>query len=178
MCTLDYQQIDALEQDLLEVFRYDLTMILTRLNSKGLIYEFLDMIGQNHLLGGNNYSSVNHNGKILVLGGTDVSPNVLLGIAKKLNIDPNRFEFCLGYDEAKRFDNTRLKGSNKYAVIIVGPMPHKTVGTYGYSSAITAMERDGGYPPVLRAGNNELKLTKTSFRECLLNCIDNHYIAA
>ena len=47
-------------------------------------------------------------GKIVVVGGTDVKEEVLLSIAKNLGIDKNRFEFCLDYKQIQKFDFRRI----------------------------------------------------------------------
>lgn len=181
MCTLNYLQLDALEHDLQDVFEDGgLTEILCNLNRKDKIKEFLELINCENLLGGEHYSSYrNKYGKILVLGEADVKENVLYGIAKSLNIDPERLELKLGYDFAKRFNISNLQYSDKYSVILVGPMPHKTVSSNGFSSAIAAMEQGEGYPTVIRLGqNSELKITKSGFRKCIKSCLDTNLIAA
>ena len=180
MDTLDYKQIDALGQDLKDFLSVNLTAVLTKLNRNGKLMQLLELLGCEDMVGGNYYSSAqNNHGKILVLGESEVKSNALLAIAKGLNIDPSRIELKLGYDFAKRFDIRNLQYSDKYAVVLVGPMPHKTVGSNGYSSAIAAMESIDGYPKVIRLGEKgELKITKTAFRNCISECLQSNLIAA
>lgn len=179
MATLDYKQIDALGEDLKEFLGQNLTAVLTKLNLDGKLMLLLELLGCEDMVGGNYYSSANTHGKILVLGEADVKENVLKGVAKSLNIDPSRIELKLGYDFAKRFDIRSLQYSNKYAVVFVGPMPHKTVSSNGFSSAIVAMEQGEGYPTVVRLGqNSELKISKAGFRKGIEDCLAANLIAA
>ena len=52
-------------------------------------------------------------------------------------------------------------------------MPHKTSGTGDFSSAITRMEQDEGFPPVIRLGSNDLKISKSSFKAALEEAINS-----
>lgn len=60
---------------------------------------------------------------------------------------------------------------------MVGPMPHSTESKGDYSSVISAIENEEGYPPVIRMGKNTLKITKSDFREKLENAIKDQLIA-
>lgn len=180
MATLDCDQIYTLKQDLKDFLDYNLTAVLIKLNRTGKLTQLLELLGCEDMVGGNYYSSAqNNHGKILVLGEADVRSDKLIGVAKSLNIAADRLELRLGYDEAKRFDTRSLRYSDKYAVILVGPMPHKSVSSNGYSSMIAAMEQEDGYPKVVRVGQNgELKMSKSGFRSSLEQCIRENLIAA
>ena len=115
-----------------------------------------------------------HGRKIVVLGGPMTKENHLLGIAKQYGLDKNCFEFCLSYDKAKKYQYHKLKNTEKYAAIIVGPIPHSTTGKGDYSSAIAAMEGDEKYPPVFRVE----KITGASFRSVLNRMLDKKLVAA
>lgn len=112
--------------------------------------------------------------KIVVLGSPMTKENHLLGIAKQYGLDKNCFEFCLSYDKAKKYQYHKLKNTEKYAAIIVGPIPHSTTGKGDYSSAIAAMEGDEKYPPVFRVE----KITGASFRSVLSRMFDRKLVAA
>ena len=55
-------------------------------------------------------------------------------------------------------------------------MPHSTAGKGDSSSAIAEMETRDGYPRVVRLGANELKISKTSFKNALQELINSDYI--
>lgn len=54
-----------------------------------------------------------------------------------------------------------------YRLVIVGPMPHNTAGKVESRSTISEREKGNGYPKVIRLGSNELKITKTNFKQAL-----------
>lgn len=45
-----------------------------------------------------------------------------------------------------------------------------------YGSIITALEQEDGYPPVLRLGENKLKISKTGLKNALKTAITEGYI--
>ena len=118
-------------------------------------------------------------GKIVVLGGSEVKAEKLLGIAKELGFDKSRFEFCLDYEQAEKFNYAKMQYQSQYRLIIAGPVPHKTVGTGRYSSVLSAIRNEPGYPHLeeLRA-NQELKITKSNFKATLLELLETGFLAA
>ena len=60
---------------------------------------------------------------------------------------------------------------------MVGPMPHSGSGKGNYSSIISALESEEGYPPVVRLGSNGLKITKSDFKMKLEEALAGHLIA-
>ena len=110
-------------------------------------------------------------GKIVVLGETDVDESYLLmtAAAGKLGIDKNRFEFCLDYDSIQKYNFRKLQFSDKYRLILVGPMPHSTAGTADSGSVIAEMEKHPDmYPRVIRMmAGSSLKITKSGFKDVL-----------
>lgn len=117
-------------------------------------------------------------GKIVVLGVSEVKEEKLRGVSKELGFtDKDRFEFHLDYDKLKNFNYRKLQWASSYRLVLVGPMPHKTTGSGDFSSAIEAMKSELGYPKVieLRAGN-ELKITKQNFTDTLRNQLDNGFL--
>ncbi len=117
------------------------------------------------------------NGKIVVIGESEIKEDLLKGIAKSLGIDKNRFEFCLSYKGAKSFNYSKMRYNPNYRAIVFGPIPHKTQGTGDYASTIANVENSDGYPRVVRlTSNNQLKITKTNFRAALEDLIKQEYI--
>ena len=56
-------------------------------------------------------------------------------------------------------------------------MPHSGVAKGEYSSIISAIESEAGYPPVVKIGTDGLKITKTSFRYTLKYLLTEKKIA-
>lgn len=117
-------------------------------------------------------------GKIVVIGQTSVKEEELRIAAKKAGIDSSRLELCLEYEAAKTFPYSKLQYAPQYRVVMVGPIPHSTIGTADSSSVIAKMESTEGYPRVVRLMNgNELKITKSNFKQALSELITENYIA-
>lgn len=105
--------------------------------------------------------------KILVLGESKVKLQEFAKIAEKYGISRERLECVLSYAACKRFNCSRLQYSKKYAVVLIGPMPHSTVSKGEYTSTVTALEQGCGFPPVIRMGLNMLKITKKGFERII-----------
>ena len=109
--------------------------------------------------------------KVLVIGETSTSLASLIGIIKRYGISLDRFEFALGYDNAKNYPMDTLKYNSKYCDIFAGPMPHKT-NKMGKCSSILAdiQNHQEEYPKLTKLiACGELKITKQSFEEALRN---------
>lgn len=177
---LDIDELDELEisveRELSAPNR--LMEILSTLNRKGKLDEFLSMIGIENPLNDPDsdiYRPVK-NGTIVVLGGTEVKEKDLAAIGKSMGIEKDRFDFCLDYYETQKYDYKKLQWAPKYSLVMVGPMPHSTAGKDHYGSAVAAMEQIEGYPPVIRLGKNELKITKSDFREKLQMALEKEWV--
>lgn len=134
-----------------------------------------DLIGNNSVSSDDFYDTYK-DGTIVVIGASQVKEHNLLGIAKSLGLSKDRFEFCLDYNEIVKFNFKKMQHKPNYRLVIVGPMPHSTAGKGDSSSAIAEMETRDGYPRVVRLGANELKISKTSFKNALQELIDSDYI--
>lgn len=120
----------------------------------------------------------NKDGKIVVLGASDVDEAHLLITAGKLGIDKSRFEFCLDYDAIQKYNFRKLQYSDKYRLILVGPMPHSTTGKVDSGSAISEMEKHPEmYPRIVRmSAGTTLKITKSGFKAVLESMLREDYI--
>ena len=117
------------------------------------------------------------NGKIVVIGRSEVDKEKLLEIAHKMKINEKRFEFHLEYKDGKNYQYEKLHFDTKYRVIMFGPVPHKTEGNGDYGSIIARLEHETGYPRVVRLQSNEaLKITKSNFKNALKDLIEQDYI--
>lgn len=109
-------------------------------------------------------------GKILVIGHSNVRKRDLRGIIRSMQLDPNRFELVINYQDTKNYSFSKLAYNERYDCILAGPMPHKVKGVEDASSIISKMENeDDVYPPLVRIMNQsgELKITKSSFKRAL-----------
>lgn len=114
------------------------------------------------------FASLRDDARVLVIGDASTSKNDLLKAAKQIGFDPGRLEFRIGYYELRESDVRKLRYSNAYSDIILGPLPHSIALKGDYSSLAARMEQEEGYPNVVRAtANRELKISKSSFAEAL-----------
>ncbi len=106
-------------------------------------------------------------GKIAVIGGSEVSESVLVGIGKTLGISKSRFEFC-DYEGSQKFNYRKMLDNLEYSAVLFGAVPHSAKDKGDSSSIIVEIETRAGYPPVKRLiSGNELKITKSNFRNAL-----------
>lgn len=177
---LDWNELDELEKAMKRELPERLTGILSKLNREGRLDELLSLMGMEDILKDPDTDSYKppKTGTIVVLGGTEVKEKDLAAIGKSLGLGQDRFDFCLDYYETQKYDYKKLQWAPKYSLVMVGPMPHSTAGKDHYSSAVSAMEQMEGYPPVMRLGKNELKITKSDFREKLETALKKEWIIA
>lgn len=145
----------------------------------GELKEYLSRINMLDLypMENTDYYETNPKGKILIIGDSNVKEREIYGIGKKLGLEKARFELELGYNENKNYEYKKLRYNTDYRLILVGPLPHKTIGNEGYSSVITMLEQESYYPKVVRLTNsNELKITKTNLKEALTKEIESGFL--
>lgn len=175
---LGVEELLEIEDSVKEVLDERLEEILTKLNRTDKLEEFLQLIGLGNLIGEPETDTSNKNGKIIVIGSCEVGKETLAACAKKnYGIEKNRFEFFLDYDDAKSFNFKKTRWSDDYSVILVGQMPHSGNAKGSFSSIISAIENQEGYPPVVRVGSNGLKITKAAFKNAMESLIREKKIA-
>ncbi len=129
------------------------------------------------LIGTTKKTSHNKEGIIIVVGKSDVPKEKLAGVAKSLGFEKERFEFNLDFEDGKTYNFRKTLYSDAYSAILVGEMPHSGTAKGNYSSIITALEGEEGYPPVVRVGMKDLKITKASFRTTLEYLLEEGIVA-
>ena len=150
---------------------------ITLANRFGELEELLRSWGFADLLSPSSAYETDKNGKIVVIGASEVKENIILGIIKSFGFDKNRFEFCLDYEKAKTFPYWKLRYNPDYRVVIFGPVPHSSTGKNDSSSVIAEMKNHEGYPRVeVLSGNSSVKITKSNFREVLDRLTYEEYI--
>lgn len=164
---LDYNELLELEETLKAALDENLEHILFQLNRTDRLEELFILLGLEELLGIET-QYIPKDGKIIVIGQSEVKKDVFAAIAKDCGFEKDRFEFYLDYEDAKTFDFKKTQWSSKYSYIMAGPVPHSGKAKGDYSGIITALENQEGYPPVIRLGIEKLRITKTSFREGLM----------
>ena len=170
-------ELSELEDEIMDRIPNDITAILSKLNRTGQLEEFLNMIGMIYLLETENDFYSYRNGKIVVVGGTEVKEEVLLSVAKKLGLDKNRFEFCLDYEAIQKYDFKKMQYAPQYRVVLFGPSPHSGRGKGDSGSIIAELESSKAYPRVIRMqGCHEKKITKSNFKEILMQLIEENFI--
>lgn len=125
---LAIEELSALEDEIMLVLPDRITAILSKLNRSGRLEELLELLGLEDLLEQEQDFYSYKEGKIVVVGGTDVKEEVLLSIAKTLGIEKSRFEFCLDYKQLQKPDFRRMQYAPQYRIILFGPTPHSGHG--------------------------------------------------
>lgn len=172
---LDSEEMDNIYRQVIERIREKM-FLLNRDNDPNVLIQYLKSIDMGDIISNSIYETYK-SGKIVILGDSAIDKNVIYGIAKSLNIDKDRLELNLGYDETIKYNFRKLRYEPTYRVVLVGPMPHSTAGKLKHNSAISEMEQEEGYPRVIRlTAGQELKITKTNLKESLRNLLDENYI--
>lgn len=175
--SLTVEELSELEDKVMEEIPHKITTALIRLNRNGGLEEFLTILDMKDLLEEQQEFYSYKEGKIAVIGGTEIKEGVFLGIAKKLGIDKSRFEFCLHYKQIQKYNFKKMQYALQYRVILFGPLPHSGYGKVGSGSILAEVEKSSAYPRVERlVSGNELKITKSNFRDKLKKLIDEDYI--
>ena len=175
---LEYEELLILEDSLKVYLDDSLGRILSLLNNTGKLEELLYLLQAEHLLKEeSNYQTYKY-GTIVVVGESSVKADQLLGVGKSLGIEKNRFELCLDYEGAAKFNYRKTQYQPTYSLIMVGPMPHSGEAKEDYGSIISAIESEEGYPPVVRLGSQGLKITKSDFKQKLEEVLKKGIISA
>jgi hypothetical protein len=108
----------------------------------------------------------NDKSKIIIIGDTAINENIILGIAKEYGYAKYQIEIHSDYTKIKSRDFDFIKYNSNYIGIIVGPVPHSSKSSGEYSSLLSKLESEQGYPKVSRAlASGALKITKTSLKK-------------
>lgn len=172
LLTLD--EIVVLEEKLLKVFNDDLLNILITLNRNERLKDFLTLVEHpEFIMKSNNSYSYLTNQSVVVLGAFQIKAEDIIKTINKCGVAKDRVELHLDY-YLKGFNIDSLKYSLKHSLILLGPMPHSLKGKDNYSSLISRLETEDGFPPVKRlTADNSLKITKTSIKNEINNALDS-----
>ena len=174
--SLTIEELSDLEDKILMKLPEKITAVLSKLNRSGGLEEFLNTLDMADLLETQQEIYSYKDGKIVVIGGSEVKEEILLSIAKKLGLDKSRFEFCLDYKQIQKYDFKKMQYAPQYRVVLFGPSPHSGHGKGDSGSILAEVEKSPAYPRVERlVSGNELKITKSNFREMLKRLIEDEY---
>ncbi len=165
---LDVDEIVELEERLLSILNEDLYTILLNLNRAEQLGTLLSLLGHSELMEKNDNGYVPLTDRtILILGDTSMNTNDVLKTITILGVPKDRVELHLEY-KPNDFNIDKLKFSFDYSLVLVGPMPHSIEGRNGYTSIVSRMEKEEGFPPVKRLmAGGALKITKTSIKSAM-----------
>lgn len=166
---LNYEELDEIIEEV--------TSRITLANRTGSLEILLKQWGLEKFLPSSSIYETDKNGKIVVIGASEVKENILNGIIKSCGLNQERFEFCLDYTKAKTYAYKKLQYNPNYRLVIFGAVPHSSTGKYESSSVIAEMKSHEGYPRVeVLSSNSEVKITKSNFKELLNRLIDEDFI--
>lgn len=174
---LDVNELSEVEDCIRDAVDTNLEAILSKLNRTGELETLLRLLEIDYLRGKVLEFDRPKDGRIIVIGQSLVGIDILRMVVGKQGFEKSRFEFLLEYEDAKKYDFGKTRYSTAYTAILVGPMGHSGKAKEDYSSIITALEQQDGYPPVYRMGSNELKITKSSFQQALIQLKNDAKIA-
>ena len=172
----DVDILSEIEEDLDKIFDDDLLKILSMLNRKNQLDDFLEMIGHQELIPRKKVFQATKQGSIIVVGYSEVKQKHLEGVIKELGLGKERFEFYLDYDDGISRKVKFWQWNTKISAILVGPMPHSGEAKGDNGSVISALEQEEGYPPVVRLGKNDLCISKSDFKDKLQDLLDSNII--
>lgn len=171
---LSVEQIMEIEEVLIQ----NAEEILCDMNRQGTIDSFLKITGLDYLLEkeeGNAYIP-DKSGKIVMIGDSKISNQVIWGIFKGMGISPDRVILHTDYHKVQKLNYHDMQYNDNYALILFGPVGHSARDKGEYNSIISALEQEDGYPPVLRLGTTKLKILKTGLKHALKTAITEGYI--
>lgn len=161
----------------LEELLDDIRIRIIEANRRGTLEELLAKMGMADLLEAEDKYETYIDGKIVVIGESNVKEEVLRAIAEKAGVDKKRIEFCLDYQATQKYNYSKLYYAPQYRVVMFGAVPHSTTGTKNSGSVIAEMENKEGYPRVVRLmAGDQLKLTKSNFKQAIETLVAEKYI--
>lgn len=181
MQILSNNELIDIEEEICIMFTKHSEEIITTLNRECRLKELLELLKRDDLLSKYyNYNATifSKTGKIAIIGNSTAKKDVLIKIAKDYNISANRLEMCLDYETIKTYQFKKLEYNWDYCLIFAGAMPHKTMGSGDYSSAIQNIKQNyDKYPKLIEIGNGKLdNITKSNFKAALETAVKNGYI--
>ena len=108
---LNVEELFELEENIKEELDDHLTAALSRMNRSEQLEDFLRLLGMEHLLHKESGYEVYKTGKIVVIGQSDVKPEVLLSIAKQLGLDKNVLNCIWNMKMLRNSTSRRCNGS-------------------------------------------------------------------
>lgn len=120
------------------------------------------------------FSDTQKNGNIIMFGASQIKLKDIYGCLKSLGISKNRFEY-VPYNEVTNYNFKNLEYNNNYRLIMIGPMPHSAKGMGDNRSIIEWLTSNQAIAKTIKLDN--LKITKSSFKNAIENEIQSGYLA-
>lgn len=171
------RELCSISQSLSEMTYEDWTPVVIGLNRTGDLPRFLEIINREDLNPRPSGLFFNNQGKILIIGDSELSAMDIAKTCERCGISRDRLELQLEYKDNYNFSHTQY--SQKYSLILVGPLPHMAKGVDGASSIIAKIMTGDGYPPVIKVtdANGNLHISKNSLVNALNAAKEHSYIA-
>jgi len=146
-------------------------------NMKGQLDDLLKLMGMDDLLQPHEETLSFKDGKLLIVGRSEVKEREIRIIADSEGIERDRIECFLEYEGVKTYNFRRLQYNPKYRVVLFGPVPHSGEGKNDSGSIISELESTEGYPRVIRLRSNEqLKITKSNLHDAFRQLKAENYV--
>jgi len=172
---LDYDTSENLLNFAFEEFREKFNLA----NRLGTLEDLLEKCGLDNSLNKyyaecTNYGFCSTPKYVLIGSGSHLKKQDIENVFKEFNISPADIELNIEFDKLKKLKIEKYRDSDEYAHIFVCATQHKTEATKDYSSMITRLEQEDGFPPITRlTANNQLKITISNLREALNNLFNS-----
>ena len=161
--SLEYNELEPIIEKICEKIRTE----ICNANRLDMLDMVLEKYGEESIL--LPYGRQRKGDKVLVLGDLSIKKEDIANLLRRFKLDEKSFEF-IDYDEITNFNFSKLIGNCRYADIFVGPVPHKASGIGNHSSVINYLKSTNEIPAkisVLKDNNDDLKITKKTFRKAL-----------
>jgi len=141
--------------------------LLAKLNRTAELDEFLSLLGVQSAQ--QKQVKTPTKSKILLLGRSQIADNEINKIFQEYGIDTNRVIIQREYNELKKQGFTA--NSDKYDLILLGPIPHKTATTGDAVGTIGKIKELYGDKVIVLQNNGTPKITRHTIEDALNNAI-------
>lgn len=173
MATLSAEELMVVQEQVAE--------LIIKANRMGELDQLLEKIGLGSLIHPHREWDSYSCGKVVIIGDCRTNVDHIRMAARKEGIGDDRLELILGYEKSKMFDIRKLSYAPQYRLVLVGPVPHSTVGKGDSSSMIAELENHPSqYPKVIRlmTESGALKITDSTVKKALRQEIASGYLEA
>ncbi|MCQ2574878.1 MAG: hypothetical protein MJ156_02110 [Alphaproteobacteria bacterium] len=147
--------------------------LLAKLNRTSELNEFLTLLNQFDSIQKQRTTDPSQT-KILIIGRSKITENEIKKIFQECGIDINRVVIRREYTELKK---QGIKANiDKYALILIGPTPHKTASTGDSCGTLSELKALYGDKVIVLQNNKHPKMTNNTITEAVRFAIAQHLI--